>query len=313
MRNLERIIVKSRPIAFANRQFKKHRIPGTGGLSIHAVFTAFLKQIQILNLPERAAAISFNFLMAIPALLIFLLTLVPYLPVAKYFHEQFLSIASDITPNQNTFNFIHKLVDDFLTQQQGGLLSFGFILVMFSSSNGMMGIIRTFDRSIETPYKPHFIRKRLRAMRLTIVLLFLLIGITILLSGQDFLFKKIMGWMNIRDSSLRWWIKNIRWLIIITMFLSSIGIIYKYAPSVQVRGRLLSPGAYFATFLTILTTWLFSLWVNNFSNLNRIYGSIGTVMIIMVLIFLNSLIILIGFELNITIEKMNKSREFSGY
>jgi membrane protein len=97
------------------------------------------------------------------------------------------------------------------------------------------------------------------------------------------------------------------------MFLSSIGIIYKYAPSVKVRGKLLSPGAYFATFLTILTTWLFSMWVNNFSNLNRIYGSIGTVMIIMVLIFLNSLIILIGFELNITIEKLKKSREFTGH
>ncbi|MDB5232602.1 MAG: inner rane protein YihY, formerly thought to be RNase [Chitinophagaceae bacterium] len=288
-------------------------MPGTGGLSIHEVYTGFIKQIQILNLPERAAAISFNFLMAIPALLIFMLTLVPYLPIAKYFHEQFLSIASDITPNQNTFNFIHKLVDDFLTQQQGGLVSFGFLLVMFSASNGMMGIIRTFDRSLETPYRPNFIRKRLRAIRLTTVLLLLLIGITVLLSGQDFLFKKIMGWMNIKDTSLRWWIKNIRWLVIIAMFLSSIGIIYKYAPSVKVRGKLLSPGAFFATFLTILTTWGFSVWVNSFSNLNRIYGSIGTVMIIMVLIFLNSLIILIGFELNITIEKLTKSREFTGH
>ena len=92
-----------------------------------------------------------------------------------------------------------------------------------------------------------------------------------------------------------------RWLIVITLFFFSVAYIYKYAPSVTKRWKLWSPGAVFATVLIVLTTWLFSIWAQNFSSYNKIYGSIGALLIIMLLIFINSLMLLIGYELNVSI------------
>jgi membrane protein len=295
------MIWQVKPFAYLSAKSRQLQLPGFAGVPLYDVWKFFLQQLKKTGLNERAAAISFNFLMAIPALLLVLLTLVPYLPVSKQFHNELVRIASDLTPNKNTFDLVHNLIDDFLNRPSGGLLSFGFLLVMFYSSNAMMGVIRTFDRSLETPYKTNFLKKRLRAIRLTIVIVILFIATTLVLSGQDFIFKKIMAWLEIKDTGVRWWIKSLRWVVILTLFFYSIGFIYKYAPSVQHRGRLITPGVVLATVLTLITTWGFSQWVNNFGNLNRIYGSIGTVMVLMVLVFLNSLILLIGYELNLSI------------
>lgn len=302
MRKIERIILRTKPFAYMLTKSKALKLPGFGGVPVYDAFKFFFLQIKKISLNERAAAISFNFLMAIPALFIFLLTLIPYLPLGDIFHNELLHLASDIAPNENSFELIHGLLDDFLNTPRGGLLSFGFLLVIFYSSNAMMGIIRTFDRSLPVIMKTNFLKKRLRAIRLTVVILFLLVATILALSGQDWIFRQIMAWLDIQNSSTKWWIKTLRWLVIITLFLYSVSLIYKYAPSVQKRGRLLTPGAFFATLLIIITTWGFSLWVNAFGNLNKIYGSIGTVMILMIFIFLNSLILLIGFELNMSIQ-----------
>jgi membrane protein len=302
VKKIERIIWRTKPLAYLRTKSKTLILPGFQQVPLYDVMRFFFQQLKRTALNERAAAISFNFLMAIPASFIFILTLIPYLPVSKQFHNELLKLTSDLTPNQNTFELVHKLLDDFLNTPRGGLLSFGFLLVIFYSSNAMMGIIRTFDRSLQEPYRPNFLRKRLRAIRLTLIVLVLVIACLLVLSGQDFIFRKIMDALEIKNTSLKWWIKTLRWAIILTLFLYSISFIYKYAPSVKNRGKLLTPGAFFATLLTFFTTWGFSLWVNSFSNLNKIYGSIGTVMILMVLIFINSLILLIGFEVNMSIQ-----------
>jgi membrane protein len=301
VRKIERLVWKTKPLAYLSAKTRQLQLPGFAGVPLYDVWKFFLQQLKKTGLNERAAAISFNFIMAIPAFLIVLLTLVPYFPISKQFHNELVRIASDLTPNKNTFDLVHDLIDDFLNKPRGGLLSFGFLLVIFYSSNAMMGVIRTFDRSLETPYKPNFLTKRLRAIRLTFIIVILFIATTLVLSGQDAVFRKIMAWLEIRDSGVRWWIKSLRWVVILSLFFYAIGFIYKYAPSVQHRDRLVTPGVILATILTLLTTWGFSLWVNNFGNLNRIYGSIGTVMVLMIFVFLNSLILLIGYELNISI------------
>ncbi|MFM9644433.1 YihY/virulence factor BrkB family protein, partial [Streptomyces turgidiscabies] len=90
----------------------------------------------------------------------------------------------------------------------------------------------------------------------------------------------------------------LRWSVVVALFYYGIALIYKYAPSVKKRWRLSSPGTLLATTLTIVTTEIFSFWVSNFASYNRVYGSIGTVLILMLLIYINALILLIGFELN---------------
>lgn len=301
MTKLQRIVLNFPPIAFVRNRSKRVFLPGMEGLPLYDVTRFFFKQVNKIHLNERAAAISFNFIMAIPAACIFLFTLIPYLPVSKLISQELFRFVRDLTPNKETRTLIINFLDDFFNKPKTGLLSVGFMLALFYASNALMGVIRTFDRSLPYKIKSNFIKKRLRAMKLTAIVILLILGTTLISLGQGTLFRYIMHQAGITDIRLRWWIRSLRWIVIVILFLYSIGFIYRYAPSVKKRWKILSPGAFFATFLMILVTYAFSIWVQNFSNYNKFYGSIGTLLIIMLLVFINSLILLIGFELNVSI------------
>lgn len=308
MIKLERIILNSLPVKFVLNKSKKISLPGFQGLSLFQVVRFFIQQINTVGLNERAAAISFNFIMAIPASAIFLFTLVPYLPISKQFTLQILKLTKDITPNQNTYLLINDFLNDFFNRPRNALLSFGFLLAIFYSSNAMMGVIRTFDKSIFEEKKSNFLKKRWKALKLTFILTFLIFGIVLILMGQDYFFNNLMNWIDLKNKTILSLIKNFRWLFILLFFFYSIAFIYRYAPSVNEKWKLISPGTILATVLTIGTTLIFSWWVNNFGSYNKIYGSIGTAMIIMLIIYFNSLILLIGFELNVSITKLKSEK-----
>jgi membrane protein len=128
------------------------------------------------------------------------------------------------------------------------------------------------------------------------------IGTIFLLLGQGVFFKWMMDEMSITDAKIKWLIDVVRWVAILLLFMYAIGFIYRNAPSIEKKWRLISPGTILATALTYLTTFLFSLWVEHFNRFNELYGSIGPTMILMLLVYLNSLILLIGFELNVCID-----------
>lgn len=292
---------------FIQKRLSHIVLPGMAGFALPEVMRAFLSQLKKTNLSERAASISFSFLMAIPAATIFLLTLIPLTPLADTIQQQMQSFITDIAPNENTAKLIARFqhfLDENLHKTRIGLLSFGFLWMIFSASNALMGVIRTFDRSVIELKKSNFLIKRWRAIKLTVVILFLLIGTFLILAGQNWLFDNLMSWMQITNEDLIWWIKSLRWLFIIGLFIISIGTIYKYAPSQKKRGPLISAGAVFSTLLVLILTWFFSLWVNNFVTVNTLYGSIGSVIIMMSLIFFNSLVLLLGYELNVAIDQL---------
>ena len=276
-------------------------MPGFRGLPVYDVVNFFLKQINKVGLNERAAAISFNLIMALPAAILFLFSLIPYFPKPDSFKKEILNLFKDITPNSSTYNFIANILNDLLENQHVGVFSFGFLLLIFYSSNAMIGIIRTFDKSIHE-HKGIFLHKRWRAVRLTFILivLVLLSALALFLGKQQviYLLKNVLHVK--RDTRVSWW-SGVRWFIILSLVFYGIAFIYKFAPSIKKRWDLFSPGAILATTLTLITTILFSYWVNNFASYNKVYGSIGTVLVIMVLVYINSLILLIGFELNVSI------------
>jgi membrane protein len=299
MRKIERIIYSSPPIAFIIRKSKHISIPGFQKIPLYDVTRFFFQQIKKVGLNERAAAISFNLIMALPAALLFLFSVIPYFPDAQNFQKQILTLFKDLTPNSNTYTLIQNLLND-LFKKHVGVFSSGFILVMFYSSNAMMGIIRTFDKSIQET-KIFIFHRRLRAMRLTLILILLVIASALVLIGQEqleILLKELF--LMKRRARIPWW-SGIRWFIITGIFFCGIALIYKYAPSVKKRWNLLSPGSILSTVMMLSATILFSYWVNNFASYNKVYGSIGTVLILMLLIYFNSLILLIGFELNVSI------------
>ncbi|MDR3716541.1 MAG: YihY/virulence factor BrkB family protein [Puia sp.] len=304
MTKLERIIYRSPPIRFLEAKSKKIILPGFERVPLYDVVRFFLSQVQKVGLNDRARSISFSFLSAIPAAAIFICTLIPYLPVSKQITHQLLLLTRDITPNQNTYLLVKDFLEDFLDKPRGGLLSFGFLLAIFYSSNAMIGIMHSFNKSLIYNAKRNIFQTRWMAIKLTVLVVVMMIGSIIILFTQDELLKNILRWEHINSRSARWLFRTLRWVVVIPLFYLAIAFIYKYGPSVHKRWRLFSPGTLLATFLTILTTLLFSSWVNKFGNYNKVYGSIGTIMILMLLVYFNSLVLLIGYELNVSIHHL---------
>ncbi len=301
MTKLERIIIESEPVSFIGRKSKRIVLPGFHRVNLYNAFVVFRSQLKKSGLNTRAKSISFDFAMAIPAVLICIFTLIPYMPISKQFTKELLSLTRHITPNQNSYNFVNSFLQDFLNTPRVGLMSFGFVLVIFYASNAMLSIIRTFDNAIYQHHRRrNYIRKRVKAIRLTIVVLGLLMGSILLLIGQSILFDHIIKWLKLKGADIVW-IAIVRWIITVGLFFYSISFIYKYAPSVKRRWPIITPGSVLATFLMMATTSAFSFWVNHFNNYNKVYGSLGTILILMFLIYLNSLILLLGFELNLSI------------
>jgi membrane protein len=286
-------------VAFIIQKSKRIFIPGFKGLPLYYVVRFFFQQINKVGLNERAAAISFNLIQALPAALLFLFSIIPYLPDSLNAKTQIFGLFKDLTPNTSTSTFIQNLIDQ-LFKKHVGVFSFGFLLLMFYSSNAMMGVIRTFDKSI-AERKSFFLHKRWRAIKITVILIVLFLVSILMLIGQEELAGLLKGIFSMkRKAHIPWW-NSTRWLIIIALIFFGISLVYKYAPSVHKRWDLISSGSILATTLTLATTAGFSYWVNNFASYNKVYGSIGTVLIIMLLIYFNSLILLIGFELNVSI------------
>ncbi len=306
MIKIERKVYESAPFRFLAARSKKIVLPGFHGVSLFEVIKFFSSQVKKVGLVDRARAIAFSFLTAIPAAMIFVCTLIPYLPVSHQIERQLLLLTKDVTPNQNTYVLVSQFLQDFLEKPRVGLLSFGFVLALFYSSNAMLGIMRSFNKSLIYNTRRSVIQARWMAIKLTALVLCIVIGSVIILVTQAELLRDLFHWMHLRrnDQTARFLVRTLRWVVIIPLFYVAIACIYKYGPAVQKRWALSSPGTFLATLLTILITLLFSYWVNNFGTYNKVYGSIGTVMILMILVYFNSLVLLIGYELNVSIHHL---------
>jgi len=302
MTKLERIIYNTIVFRFLQNRSKKIILPGFSGVPLYDVVSFFIRQIRKTSLTERAAAISYNFIMAIPPICLFLFTLIPHLPFIKKRALEFQvnKLITDIIParehNKNLINF----VNGFLEHPRIGLLSFGFILLLFFGSNGMMGIMRSFNKNYMGAKKRTGLKKRWIAIRLTLLNMSLLLACIVLLIMQGVVLK----WLGITNASVRSLIDLLRWVLIVSLIFYSIAFIYKYAPDINKKWRLASPGSIVATSLSIIGTVGFSLFVNNFGRYDALYGSIGTVIVLMSLIYINSLILLVGYELNVSIHSL---------
>ncbi len=309
MTKFESFLANLKPVKYLVKWSKEIILPGFRGLCLYDVLKFFFSQVNRIGMRDRASSIAFNFIMAIPAAAIFIFTLIPYFPIAKNMQDELFSFIQDVLPNSESRELIMTTMLDLFNKPKTGLLSIGFVVALYYSSSAMLGIIRTFDASLLVKQKKNFLQRRLRAIKLTLVLISMILVAILLVIGQGALFTSFLKWIGGNNTERNFWTDLLRWLIVIMLFFFAIAYTYKYAPSIQKRWRLWSPGAVFATFLIVLTTWLFSIWAQNFSSYNRVYGSIGALLIIMLLIFINSLMLLIGYELNVSINYLRSNIE----
>jgi membrane protein len=301
MTKLEKIIRNNFLFRLLVEKSKKVILPGFRAVPLYDVAKFFFVHIKKSSLTERAAAISYNFIMAIPPTCLFLFTLIPQLLPKKTIKVKLHMLIKDIIPADTYNKNLISFVDSFLgNDPKTALLSSGFVLLLFFASNGMIGIMRSFNKNYIGFQKRTGLEKRWTAIKLTLLIMGLLFTCLLLLIMQDALLKTL----GIRNTRLLKSILVIRWVVIVNLIFYSIAFIYKYAPAVKWRWKLVSPGSILATTLSILATVGFSIFVNNFGKYNALYGSIGTIIVIMTIIYLNSLVLLIGYELNVSIHSL---------
>jgi len=282
-------------------QIRKLVLPGFDGVPIGDVFRFVIKGFRKGVLVTRASSIAFNLLMALLPATIFIFTLIPFIPIPN-FQEELIDLFQDILP-VNAFDFLETTIVDTVTNRSGALLLVMFLATVIFSTNGIHAIIHAFVVSAHNFKSRSWIHQR----KISIFLL-LIVVMMIALAGFLVIFgKSVVNYLvelEILERSLVISIiVIIKWILVVLLLFMAISFLYYLAPAKRTDFRFVSPGSMLATILFIITSLGFSSYVNHFGQYNKLYGWIGTLMVILIWLYLNAIALLIGFELNVSIKE----------
>lgn len=299
---LFRFIRKLPPSRTISRLARKITLPGFERLSLYEVSVFFMRGINKAGLKTRASSMAFNFFLAIFPAIIFLFTLIPYIPISN-FQDALFETLRDLMPT-NAFLAIEDSVTEILHHHNSKLLSIGFITALFFSTNGLTSMMGAFNKSIHVKEKRKAWKQRIIAIGLAFFLVIVIVTAVSLILGSEYL----MGQWVKKDSTERILLYFGRWFIIGLLFMFVIGVYYRAAPARRLHRKMISPGVLLATLLIICTSVLFAWYVNNFGKYNKLYGSIGSIIVVLIWIYYNSMMLLIGFELDAAISGARENR-----
>lgn len=285
---------------------KKLILPGFDGLPLYDVVVFFIKGLLNGAITTRASSIAFKFFLSLFPAILFVFTLIPYIPIDN-FQNALLEQLQSVVP-ENFYILLQTTITDIISRHNGGLLSFGIIMALYFASNGFLGVIVAFNNTFHSIETRNIIQQYLISIILMVIITLLLITATALIMLGTWFIKFLLA-ENILDQSFVLFIlKAIKWLVVLMLLFFAISFMYYLAPAKKQRFRFISAGSTLATLLFIFTTLGFNYYVNNFASYNALYGSIGTIIIIMMWFYLNSISLLVGFELNASIVSARNKR-----
>lgn len=280
--------------------------PGFSGLSLWYVSRFFTEAVMKGQIATRASAISFRLFLAFFPAIIMLLTLIPYIPIEDFQNSLFDSIRGFFPGD--TFSLFEETLDDLINQKHNTLLSIGFILVIYYASNSINAILIGFNSSYFLDEKHNPLMMRISSLVLMFVLgLLMLVAVIILVfSGVAFEFLHEKG--IIGDRGYIPILNFAKWVVSVGLMYSIITTLYNVGAKRPIRNfRYFNAGATLATLSFILTSIAFAYFVTNFASYNKLYGSLGTLLVLLIWLNINCVIVLMGFELNVSIRKAKKS------
>ncbi|MDG2371117.1 MAG: YihY/virulence factor BrkB family protein [Flavobacteriaceae bacterium] len=275
------------------------KLPGFNGFSFYDLIEMYFLGIVKGALTARAGSISFSFFMAIFPFLLFILNLIPFIPIEN-FDSILLNFIEILLPNDSQ-GFFSEIFQDIQNKPRGGLLSSVFLLSVILTANGVSVIFAGFEESYHIELSRNFFKQYLYSMGVAVLLAFtLLLAVVVAVYFEIYIFNNIkqllqntVNWIRLGQSFF---------YIVLTYF--SVSILYYFGTIEGRKSKFFSPGALMTTLLIMLTTWFFGIYIENFSTYNQLYGSIGALLIFMLYIWLNSNVLLLGFELNATLMRL---------
>ncbi|TDD98017.1 YihY/virulence factor BrkB family protein [Flavobacterium cellulosilyticum] len=284
---------------------KRIKLPWLYQLSLYDLLELYLIGIVEGALSYRASAIAFSFFMALFPFALFILNLIPYIPI-EGFQQDFLKFVEHGVP-PHTYEAIAIIINDILNNSHTGLISWGIVLSILLMTNGLTAVLGGFENSHHIIIKRGFIQQYLVALAMSLLLSFLLLfTVAIILIFEVFIQKFKM--QNVFTENIPF-IQLGRFAFLILMILITTSILFRFGTKHHgnQKPKFISIGSVFTTILIILSSYFFGIWVIRFSKYNQLYGSIGTLLIMMFYIWINCMVLLLGFELNASINKLRRN------
>lgn len=301
---IRKLILQFPSVRFARNWMKNVKIKSHHDISLYRFVKIFLFNLQKDDLMSRANAVAYNFMLAIFPAIIFLFTLTPY--VARYFPQvnrnSIMEFMGGMMP-ASMYEVVSSTVLDIVSNQRGGLLTFGFIFALYLSTNGMMALMKAFNACYQTVERRGTIRMRITATGLTFMLaVVLILAVVLLIVGQfiiDYVAANLSEFSNLNfDEYTIYMILGLRFLVIFIVFFLAISFIYYFGPAIHYNWKFFSIGSFIATLGTLGISYGFSYYITNFGTYNKIYGSIGVLIALMIWVQLITVVLLFGYEIN---------------
>ena len=282
------------------------KLPGNTSFSFYDLAEMYVLWIVKGALSSRAGSISFSFFMALFPFLLFILNLIAFIPI-----ENFDGILFDfielLLPHESQ-SFFTDIFNDIRQKQRTGLLSSVFLLSVFLTANGVSSIFSSFEESYHVELSRSFIRQYLYSMMVGILLaVLLLLGVMALVFFEIFILSNLD---ELIPSEINW-IRIVQLFFYTILIYITVAILYYFGTIEGKKTHFFSPGALMTCLLILLTTYLFGIYIDNFSTYNQLYGSIGALLIFLFYIWLNSSVLLLGFELNATLNRLKNTDQGS--
>ncbi len=281
---------------------QKIKVPGLEGMSLYDVLEMYVIGIVQGALTSRAGGVAFSFFMALFPAALFILTLIPYVPIEN-FDQIFMDFIGQVLPPK-TFDSVDLVLEDIAKNKYGGLLSFGFILSVFLMTNGINSLFGGFEYTYHKLQTRSILKQYLVSMVVSLILallLFLTVGTIIYF---EIAIKNLIAKGYVTDDLF--WIQTGRYVMTFLMIFISVAMFYYLGTKEGRKISFFSPGAILTTLLIVINFRIFGIYVKRFAQYNELYGSIGTLLVIMLFIWLNSIILLLGFELNASMIRLKR-------
>jgi membrane protein len=272
--------------------------------SLYQFIKLFIRKIDQDDIWEKANAVAFSFTLSIFPAVIFLFTLIPYVQLffPEFQQEAIMAFLEELFP-PSVYDFTSQTIEDIISKSRGGLLTFGFIMALYLATNGMMSLMKAFNACYQTKELRGFLKTRMMAVFLTFCFAITLLVATLLLTLGETIINLVYPERLLGTEMIIYMIYLLRILVVFAMFFIVIAVIYYFAPAIHDRWSFFSWGSLLASSLSVLVSFAFSAYITNFGTYNKLYGSIGALIALMVWFYILAVIILLGFELNATIDR----------
>jgi len=285
---------------------KKIIIPGFNGLSLFELLVMYVQGIIRGAFTTRASAISFSLFMAFFPFLLFLLNLIPFIPVDG-FQEEFMSFLYSFLPPKTSV-FFDSMINDIVNKQRVGLLSSTFVLSMLLMANGINAVFSGFNNSYHTKITRGFLQQYGVALGVAVI-------VALFLFATVYITLYFVYYINVYErfvvGDVLFWLDVGRLALFVLMIYITMATLFYFGSKDNKSLSFFSPGAFLTTFLVVVTTYLFGFYIDNFSKYNELYGSIGALLILMVYIWINSNLVLLGYELNASLKNHKQKTDIT--